>query len=184
MLLNDLREQTRPYHQELERQPLLHKLLGPLTNNEFISILKGFYGFYKPLEDKFMAQQLVELQKFFFPKSQLIESDLNKMGYSLQDAQLCTHLPKLEENYHWLGVFYTLEGSCHGRKFLWPKIQKHLQLSQESSFFLERSHDLKEHWKNFCDNMCLQVQGEQEKIALIQGSISTFQSLKAWFDKI
>lgn len=70
MLLEELREKTKPYHQKIEKNVLLRKLMGPLTLPDYIEVLKKFYGFYLPLETETIPEFLnhnCDFQKFYFP---------------------------------------------------------------------------------------------------------------------
>lgn len=184
MVLERLREQTRPYHDELERAPLLTKLVGHLSIDDYVSVLKKFYGYYYPLEtQKFPA--FLEKQptyKFFFrPKMDLLKEDLSKFDVDLSQIPLCENLPAPKNPSGWLGVFYTLEGSCLGRKFLWPRIQKTLSLPEKmGTFFSSGKEDVRSKWKAFCDQMCEKVSSELQEKELIEGSIETFTTLNEW----
>ncbi len=184
MFLAELREKTSPYHQKIEKNMRLSKLMGPLTLLDYIDALKKFYGFYVPLETQAVPQFLKQnhvFQKFYFPKLSLLKRDLEMLATASNTLKLCRFTPNPTHPFGWLGVFYTLEGSCLGRAMMWPHIQQKLQLDRGGSFFGTASHDLKTHWAIFCKNMTEQVQSESEAQEVITGAIATFVSLDEWF---
>lgn len=185
MILEELREKTKPYHQEIEKSLTLSKLLENCTLDDYINVLKKFYGFYLPLETKLIPEFLnthKELKEFYFPKLKYLENDLKFFLPTLSGLEICRSFPEPENYFAQLGILYTLEGSCLGRAMLWPGLEKNLSLSKGGSFFFSGSKDLKEHWKQFCESMVSQVKDENDKNQLINGSIATFISLNKWFN--
>lgn len=186
MFLTELREKINPYHRKIEENVLLRKLMGPLTLTDYIDVLKKFYGFYVPLEaqaiPRFLKQNSV-FQKFYFPKLPLLERDLKALATSSDAVMLCPFTPNPTNPFGWLGVFYTLEGSCLGRAMMWPNIQERLHLKSGDSFFSTDSHDLQNHWSAFCKNMSEQVRSEVDAQEVISGAIATFVALDEWFKK-
>lgn len=181
MLLQDLRRRTRLCHDELEKSPILMRLANPQKLNDYTDALSAFYGFYFPIEQRYENDH-PDLDQFYSPKSQLIQNDLKSFQLEISKIKLCDRLPKLPSSCHWLGLLYTLEGSAHGRKFLWPKIQKALRLQSGNVFFTNQSANLENDWRIFCTNMENYVSDDREKEYVIEGAIGTFQSLKQWFD--
>jgi heme oxygenase len=184
MLLDKLREKTKPYHREIEKNVLLRKLMGPLTLLDYIEILKKFYGFYLPLETqtipKFLNQNNI-FQKFSFPKLPLLKRDLDALGLDDDALKLCPCTPNPATSFGCLGVLYTLEGSCLGRAMMWPHIQQQLRLDCGGSFFGTASPGLQTHWADFCKGMNEQVLSGSEVQEVIDGAIATFVTLDEWF---
>lgn len=185
MIIPQLREKTAFYHQQVEENSLLSRLLGDLTLQDYIEILKKFYGFYFPLEKQYIPESLkknAELKDYFYPKLKLLERDLKVFLPTVSNLPVCPACPNPESPFGWLGVFYTLEGSCHGRAMLWPRIHRKLGIEKGHTFFSGASDDLKVRWGKFCQKMTDLVTSEAEKEAVIQGSVETFISLNKWFD--
>ncbi len=184
MLLEQLREKTSLYHQKIEKNVLLSKLMGPLTLPDYVEVLKKFYGFYMPLETQAIPEflnQNKDFQKFYFPKLSLLKKDLDALAPASDVLKLCPSTPNPTSPFGWLGVLYTLEGSCLGRAMLWPRIQRQLRLDCGGSFFGSASNDLKTRWAAFCKDMTEQVRSEAEAQEVIAGAIATFVSLDEWF---
>lgn len=184
MVLDELREKTKPYHQQIEKNELLSQLLGNITLDEYVKILIKFYGYYLPFETQLMPQFLLDhadLKLFYFPKLQYLKNDLSEFHPILSDVETCTLFPRTASYFGQLGMLYTLEGSCLGRAMLWPRLQKKLNLQTGGTFFSSASTDLRERWKKFCQEMVDQVKSESNKDDLINGSIATFISLDEWF---
>lgn len=183
MLLVELREKTKPYHQNIEKNVLLKKLMGPLTLPIYIEVLKKFYGFYVPLEThsipQFLSQNNV-FQKFYFPKLPLLIRDLDELAVA-RELDICSNTPNPSNPFGWLGVLYTLEGSCLGRAMMWPKIQQQLRLECGGAFFYTDPHDLHTHWAAFCKDMSKEVLSKDETQEVIDGAIATFVLLDEWF---
>lgn len=187
MVLEELREKTKPYHQKIEKNILLAKLLGNVTVEDYVNILKKFYGFYFPLERMIIPNCLKDhagLEIFYFPKLDLLEKDLSIFLRTPSEIKNCHSFPHIKSYFGWLGLLYTLEGSCLGRAMLWPRLQKKLDLKEGGSFFSSASTDLKGRWEAFCRQMVAEVDNESNKNELINGSISTFISLDEWFSAV
>lgn len=191
--LAELRKAIHPYHDRLEQTFLLSKLSHPeisddFDQNCFCKILQKFYGFYAPLEEELfpkVIRQYPQLSIFFKPKLGELDHDL---GYlcKIESKQIprCENLPTLSSSHEWLGLFYVLEGSNHGRQYLWPKLAKKLSLHQEASlFFSNASQNLREHWSTFCTKMEEQIQSPEEARELIHGATQTFEKLTEWFEQ-
>lgn len=184
MLLAELREKTSSYHRKIEENVLLRKLMGPLTLSDYIEVLKKFYGFYVPLETQAIPRFLKKnnvFQKFYFPKLPLLKRDLDALATASDGVKLCTFTPNPANPFGWLGVLYTLEGSCLGRAMIWPHIQQLLRLDSGGSFFGTASQELQSHWAAFCQDMTEQARSESEVQEVIAGAIATYVSLDEWF---
>jgi heme oxygenase len=185
MFLQELREKTYSYHQEIERNALLSKLTGSLNLNDYKAVLKKFYGFYLPLETQLIPPFLKanpDFKKFYFPKIDLLVKDLTAFSITKSQLPIYSSFTQPSNPYGWLGVLYTMEGSCLGRAMLWPRLQKKLALTCDQSFFSSASGDLKGRWATFIQQMTEQVKSDRDKQEVIEGAIWTFKSLNEWFN--
>lgn len=121
-----LKEGTRPQHDKLEHE--LNLLRSDLTIEDYVEILKRFYGIYKPLEPRLNlpADRL---------KTPHLEKDLEHFNVDLHSIDLCQDLPDLVSTSHLYGVRYVLEGSTLGGQVLSKHFKENFHTSPDSGGF-------------------------------------------------
>ena len=198
MILNALREATRPLHDKLDH---CMPVTDPgLTLEGYANILKNFYGIYAPLEAQLMglAPWLNALPDY--PdrlRLPMLDQDLDALGIDqAQRMDLPRHvLPDMEQLHHQFaevsglhtvfGVMYVMEGSTLGGQHLVKHLQNHFawQENQHCDFFNSYCNQVGPRWKLFCNTLedfaREQTLDEQNKI--VQAAVNTFTELEHWF---
>jgi heme oxygenase len=128
-----LRRETAVVHQRLEAQ--LGLLEPSLDVDQYLRVLKTFYGFYVPIEldvTRLAATQL----PLGFPlraRAELIRRDLLALGLSQADVAalpLCSDRPELSCIEDLAGCLYVLEGASLGGQVLSPLLHRRLGLAK------------------------------------------------------
>ncbi len=110
-LLDRLRRETASLHQTLETG--LNLLRPEMTLDEYQAILEGFYGFYRPWEEKVQARIDELLPRFTQERRKvpMLERDLQFLRTDLSRIPACPALPDTSSVPGVLGSLYVLEGS-------------------------------------------------------------------------
>jgi heme oxygenase len=188
MKLRDrLKAETSPYHERLERRLSLTESVR--SKNEYIHLLKYFYGFYSPFEteiarfEKELGEGGFELNPRF--KSGLIVEDLLALGCKANDISNlphCSYLPSLSVSAQALGCLYVVEGSTLGGQFIARHFRNTLEMNQESGcrFFTGYGAETGKMWQAFV--LFLNSQGEtmQNQTEVVRSACSTFECLENW----
>lgn len=196
-LLAQLRDHTRAPHHRLESR--LNFLHDSFTLDEYIHMLKRFYGFYCPLEENLsdsgdLYHSWINLKSR--KKSPPLINDLKSFGFTSQDIQkisLCSHqeLPNLSPHGATLGCLYVLEGSNLGAQILSRHFKKRFQLTPESglSFLSGDGEGTALAWKHFTtalnvtfNLLTTQLHISENQLAqnACQGARETFEKLESW----
>src|ERR1017187_7980985 len=128
MELTRLRNATETLHRKIERD--MNLLRPSFTLDQYVSLLRRFYGFHQPWESEVDALLEVVLPSFFAPRRKLenIESDLRFLGSASEDLlhiPLCVKLPPLNRVGSALGSLYVIEGSSLGGRILARHFSSH-----------------------------------------------------------
>ncbi|WKN32328.1 biliverdin-producing heme oxygenase [Porifericola rhodea] len=184
MILNDLKEHTSLQHKQLESHPLLHQLTSDdLTLTKYSTILRKFYGFFSPLEERIAThiskEQLADLEKR--RKSSLLLLDLERLEQTLP-TQICEDLPEIKNTAQALGTLYVMEGSTLGGQMIARQLHKSLGLSPErgTAFFYGYGKDTGKQWKRFQAALTQFSEEEPQYQRAIYGAQNTFSKFYNW----
>lgn len=181
IILRSLREGTADLHQSLESTLPLG---GDLTLHQYLTVLRGFYGYWSAWEAT--ARQLAppHLRDLLTERARaaLLERDLLDLGSlpSLVTTR-SPQLPPLGTTAGLLGSLYVLEGSRLGGQVLVRNLTARLGLSPEHGlrFFHGFGAQTGAHWKTFCTRV-------DHELALsdigpaVDAARATFLGLEAW----
>jgi heme oxygenase len=174
-ILQRLKEETRPVHDKLESE--LDLLKDDFTKNNYIDVLKKFYGFYLPLEKTLtLYPERSKISK--------LTDDLKSLGiHNLSLVPHCEKLPAiLNESFEW-GVRYVLEGSTLGGQVLRKHYEEKFNLSQENgiSFFSGYGKETMPMWKKFQQDLLTFSESKNcSTDYVILGANTTFRLLNDW----
>lgn len=128
-----LKDHTKEYHEAAEAS-LIPRIGAVRDPEDYISLLKLFYGYYHPLEKKIM-QFIDETVVPDFKqrcRSSLIVADLQAMGAGISAIPQTKKLPPITGTAEALGALYVLEGSTLGGRYIarmlsqqYPALQPH-----------------------------------------------------------
>lgn len=182
-LSQSVKKATQQNHEDVES--LLLPVLNAIRSKEdYAAILKMFYGYFTPLEEK--------INKFITPaelpdinerrKASAIEHDLGNLPISFTAIPRCTLLPSLASTAQAFGALYVLEGSTLGGKMIARMLAKNkpYPIPEEAlSFFSGYGEATGPKWKAFLQQLNLQ----HEKEDVVQAADETFLHLKGWMQQ-
>lgn len=177
-----LREVTAEQHRGLENH--LNLLRPNFALDDYVAILKKFYGFWRPWEVR-VAYALTASYETFFARrrrSGAIERDLQNLGLRPPDFE---HLPRahdfpaLDTIDAALGSMYVIEGSTLGGQLL----SRHFMatvgvLPDQCSFFRGYGSETGWMWKQF--ELELAKRPRSSYPAMADAAVETFRSLRRW----
>ncbi len=174
-----LKAATKPVHDQLERD--LDLLRPELTREQYVELLKKFYGFYVSFE-RALAQDL-KINYPYEKKLPALKRDLTRLGVPEEHVD---QLPRVEalslklSEEQW-GALYVIEGSALGGKVLEHHFKKTFGLGPEmgTAFFSGTGEKTMENWRLF-----LNLLGESSQVLntdlIIRSAENTFHQLHRW----
>ena len=182
--LTALREHTRAEHLRLEQH--LNLLRADFSLTQYADLLKGFLGYYRPLEQRLLALTAI---RDWVPdydqrvKTPLLVQDLTTLGYDaacLANLPSCPALPNCHDRSRVMGCLYVLEGSTLGGQMLQRHFKRQLALEEHQglTFFTGYGPDTPTRWKQFGAWL---EQGPLDESVLLATARQTFLSLEGWF---
>ena len=191
MILQKLKQQTRSYHETIERD--MDVVYRIHSVEEYRVLLQKFWGFYDPIETKLAAMNEWNDLNFDFEqrrKAPLLLDDLQVLGgFDRSSHQLprCTDTPQVNTFLQALGCMYVLEGSTLGGQIIARQIHETLGFDEKHgcTFYNSYGHDVGPMWKafgSFLDEYVTHVADDVESV-LIQSACETFLTLGRWILK-
>lgn len=189
MIMAQLKEATRPYHERMERDPLSRSLNGETLKLEYYRYVLGvYYGFYAPLEGRLQAAvhwNVVGLPLEPRLKTPLLIRDLSAMGMpagAWEQLPLCGHLPLVQSLPGALGCMYVLEGATLGGQLMARHLAQTLGLGRANgaAFFNSYGADVGPMWKAF--RSFVDAQPAAAADAITHSACTTFAALEQWFN--
>ena len=169
-----LKSSTASVHNELEAS--LNLLRDDLTLQDYITILKRFYGFYSVVESHLEFLPLKQ-------KTPHLISDLNYFGVEdLSNLPSFKSYPLCIDKSFEMGIRYVLEGSTLGGMILSRHFKEKFNLyDQGIAFFSGYGKETISYWKEFL--LELEKFGQSkvyQENSLVDGALFTFSSLNDW----
>jgi len=188
MILQKIRERTLDYHDGFTSwaNPIL---TNKINLENFKNVLKVFYGFYKPLEEKIYNLQELEDLGLKIEKRKKIPlllkdmENFNILEYEINKIELCYDFPNFDTIENILGSLYVIEGATLGGQIVANKLQE--IFNKEIYFFNSYRENIKEMWKEFCNvlNEFGNKNPDKEEI-IIESSENTYFKFNEWLKKI
>lgn len=179
-LLDRLRSETRPQHEQMEAAFRL-----PATREEHRRWLSFFLGFVEPLERKIIAQLGTSHPLLLGRlKTDWLKEDLRSSGLSDAEISLvprCDTLPVISTPSQALGALYVFEGSTLGGQLISRHLETTLGLSDGIGYRYFRSYgpDVGRRWQEF-RTLLLQQSSPDTDNQVISSASETFVRLYDW----
>jgi heme oxygenase len=184
--LTTLRETTAMQHRNVEKSLDLLRL--SFTLDDYVALLKRFYGFHLPWESKVEGALERELPDFFRHRKKLqnLEADLRYFGCDTEDLSSlvsCHNLPPLHSIGLVLGSVYVIEGSSLGGRILARHFSEHLGIRSDGgcryfSGYGERTGPM---WSAFGELMARRPPEENNE--MLTAAVATFELLGDWLGR-
>ena len=186
MILAKLKEQTAEQHQRLEGK--LNILARLNSAQGYKSLLKQFYGFYRPLE---MHLGSVMCPPGFLAnftarrKTPLLEKDL--LFLDLPERELralpqCQKLPTVESEAQAFGCLYVLEGATLGGQIISKYVADKLGYESErgATFFMSYGAEVRAMWCAFCQALREYATAHDADDEVVAAAVDTFDKFDQW----
>ena len=186
MILKNLKEATGLRHAALEsRLPLLDAGMSQLSYLEFLRL---FFGYYEPLEAKFLALPYWKSIGFDYTerrKTPRLMQDLRALGETpeaIQGFARCKNLPTVATQGQLLGCLYVIEGATLGGQIITRRLHANLGLTplSGSAFVDGYGAQTGNRWKDFCTMLRAnagETGGQQD---ILTTANQTFETLGQW----
>jgi len=188
MIHSELKQETSALHLALEAR--LRVLMSDhISLDEYASVLRRFYGFYKSIEARLIAirdwdDSSLHLQSRL--KLPLLHADLNFLSVdatAIAKLPACADLPPLRTVAEGLGCLYVLEGSTLGGTIIAPHLKKVLSLEENRgcSFFNSYGSDVGRMWSGFLGILSRHSEKHGDDPAVVKSACETFAAMDRWF---
>jgi heme oxygenase len=163
----------------------LDLLRASFTRDDYIVLLKRFYGFHRSWESEVEAAFETELSDFFRPRKKLhhLEADLRFLGSETEDLlriPSCKNLPPLKSIGSVLGSVYVIEGSSLGGRILTRHFGEQLGIRPDAGcrFFAGYGERTGQMWSAFGELVAGRPAAENNE--MLTAAVSTFELLGDW----
>ena len=171
-LLAALRETTAGLHREVERLPLMERLLGPLELDDYLEILRRLWRFHSAQEAR-LAHGTLPQEFRRRPNVELLKRDLH--GITLDAPE--QHAPATAAES--LGEFYLLECSALGGAVIARHVARWPALSGRIAFFGRAPQEVAARWREFCALLtAYDARPDAFRRDVLQGAQSAFAEAK------
>lgn len=159
------------------------------SRNDYIVLIKKFYGFHSPLESVLLKSPLIEELKIGYATKRLkvhcLISDLKHLGISEQDIESLPLIQLWFKNAglaEILGILYVIEGSTLGGAVITQKISQSLQLvnCKGASFFSSYGKLVGPNWLEFLEILNSNLSSEKDIRIAIDAANATFVHFGTW----
>ena len=185
MLLQRLREETRPVHERIEQD--LEALGMHRSLERYRLLVARFFGFYLGWEPR-VADTLGD-EAFFGPrrKLHLLAQDLEFFGYdgrAVEALPRCRSLPPVGNLAEAMGSLYVLEGSTLGGQVISRRLERSLGFRDGHGYAFFRSYgrEVSSMWRGFGERLTA-VSSPSSQEASIRSAQLTFARLHEWLCK-
>ena len=180
-LTEQLKSSTLAEHQETEKL-LVERIKSIQSKEDYIRILKIFYGYFAPVEQQIRRfvtnEHLADLHER--RNVMRIKQDLQTLGYD-QEILLSEVLPPIENHCHAAGAMYVQEGSTLGGRYIARMISARIVDTTDAlTFFQGYNEKTDEKWNSFKDFINETFTNEWEAIQVVEGAKRTFVKMKEW----
>lgn len=178
--LTDIKTQTADSHKKLESLPISSAIVSPeMKITDYIDYLSLMHDVHKDIENHIYPLlsniiQDLELRK----KSHLVEEDLLFLNHNKSASNNVFELSNVSIPFA-LGVFYVIEGSTLGGRFILKNIStvSGLDNDQGVSYFKGYGDKTGSYWKNFLSVLSEYEQKNNCGNSIIDGAKYAFDSI-------
>ncbi len=184
MLHERLKVETAASHKDTEKTLHFEKTIS--SKESYLKLLKGFYGFYLPVEKdllkfggEFEAMGIQIRQRL---KSDLLTQDMRSLGLNETSAiKVCPSIPRISSLASAMGVLYVLEGSTMGGQIISKKLREALILETDKSFHNPYGKETMPMWMGFKGALDKVKANEEDDV--VEAAKATFKCLGVWLDE-
>ena len=168
---------------------LRHPATSELSLEQYASVQKKFYGFYRPVEARLASVRGWDDPEFRLSDRLKLPLLIDDLAYLHVDSEelarlpICDSLPRLETVPEAIGCLYVLEGSTLGGRIMIGHLKSVLPLDENRgcSFFNSYGDDVGRMWSSFLTRLELHCERHADADVVVQSACQTFASLDRWF---
>ncbi len=182
-----LKHRTEKNHLALE-ELLLPVLRAIHTCDDYVSLLKAFYGYFKPVEEAIFRhvneRVLPDIQDR--RKADYLLKDLSFLHQQSQHLPLATEIPVMGNVYQAMGALYVLEGSTLGGRSITRMLLKNPQVNLQTDqvqFFNGYGEATGKMWTSFVQVLNQLSTNTVDVEAMVAAADQTFLLFKNWLQK-
>lgn len=186
MILTELKERTRPHHEQMEAAlNIAERLSSP---ERYRALLIRFFGFYDPVERRIASLPGWASLSLNFErrrKAAWLRKDLRALGMSddeLEQLPVCAGLPAVGDMSQALGCMYVLEGATLGGQLISRQLRGELGLdaSNGAAFFNSYGAETGLRWKEFGTFLEAYAATGLRENSIIESACATFIAFDGW----
>lgn len=183
--LNDLKTKTADSHKKLEELPVSMSIMSPdMKIEEYAKYLNLMHDVHADTEQTvypLFSGLLGDLEQR--RKKQLIEADLAFLNYDLSNSEKVFKTENISVPFA-LGIFYVVEGSTLGGRFILKNVSRVPQLSGDKgvSYFNGYGDKTGSFWKSFLNFLSEYEKQNNCGDAIIEGAVFAFDSIYNHFE--
>jgi heme oxygenase len=174
MLSTNIKEATKPAHQQLEKTVIL-RLKAIRSQADYAALLKYFYAYFSALERNFAPFMTAAVLPDYQERrhAAYLKKDIEALGFSVDELPDAT-APVITNVLQALGAMYVMEGSIMGGSIIVQMLAKG-GIVDGVSFFSGYGERTGEMWGKFVGAMNGQAQTADEEAMAIETANETFQ---------
>ena len=173
-------------HQQVEKT-LVSKMKAIRSKDDYIDLLKIFYGYFTGLEQKIKPYiNQGDLEDYSDRrKTAAIANDINDLGGELPAVATGNNLPVITNHLQAFGALYVIEGSTLGGSIISKMMQQHLKFDGQKglSFFNGYGEQTQQMWDNFKSSLNVAVKSTDDEAVILEAANQTFGRFKQWIEK-
>lgn len=178
-VLQQLRAETRPYHDALEARLGLANV--PAERAPYAALLGRFYGLYEPFERVIPAYGADPTHWLDGDRRKLplLASDLDHLDVGTEGLELCAVIPAAGTLPRQLGCMYVIEGSTLGGQVLRGRFGG-ISDRPVTAFFTSYGPRVGAMWRAFCARLGAFDGDAAATRAIVDAAVETFQTFHDW----
>ena len=183
--LENLRSTTSESHKNLEKLPLSAAILSPtISKNDYGNYLKVMYDVIYETENRIfpiLSGLIPDLEER--KKARLLDQDLAALGMSKSNFESPFASKENVSIGFALGLFYVVEGSTLGGRFIIKNIQSVLGFDENNGaqYFAGYGNKTGSYWKNFLNILTQYEQENEVADEIIDGANFAFNAIHDHF---
>jgi len=174
MLSTNIKEATKPAHQQLEKIVVL-RLKSIRSNADYADLLKHFYAYFSTLEKGFAPFMTAAVLPDYAERrhAAFLKADIEALGFDVNELPVAT-APAITNVLQALGAMYVMEGSIMGGSIIVQMLAKG-GITNGVSFFSGYGQRTGEVWGKFVGAMNAQAHSADEEAIAIETANETFR---------
>ena len=185
-ILAALRAATSQAHQQLEASIQIEACVA--DRGRYARLLRSFYGFYRPLEDRLFALDGWTRCGVDLPsrrKAPWLTADLQALGLGTGEIgalPICAKLPAAHDHAQGFGCLYVLEGATLGGRQITALLQSSPVPANARHFFSSYGSATGARWREFIVSLqkAAEAADETGRAEIVTAAQQTFTCLQEW----